>query len=347
MKVKGVALLVGMLAMPAWASDVAGTTGLAWWDSWMLWLQQTQAQYHRELVGAARQLARGGEGSLLWGLAFMYGVFHAAGPGHGKAVIASYLLAEPSRLRQGVSLAFISALAQALTAILLVGLVAGLLKGAAKVTQYTQLLEQASYLAIAVMGLWLGWRVWRGHQCQHDHSGLAHHHGEGAAHTHSEVAEAQPRFALLADGGHAHSCAHTPHVHGPGCHHHSHLSPPVVQPAPAQQGWSAQHSGMIASIGLRPCSGAILLLVFALAQGIFWQGVVGVVIMAFGTALTVASLAVLTVVARDFSHWLAARQGGQVSLWWGRVLGTLAAATLVFLALSLFISSLSAPALLR
>ena len=61
---------------------------------------------------------------LLAGLSFAYGVFHAAGPGHGKAVISSYLVATGEGFRRGVALSALAALAQALAAIALVGLFA-------------------------------------------------------------------------------------------------------------------------------------------------------------------------------------------------------------------------------
>ena len=58
----------------------------------------------------------------LFGISFLYGVFHAAGPGHGKAVISSYLFANNETWRRGVVLSCASAMLQALVAILLVGI---------------------------------------------------------------------------------------------------------------------------------------------------------------------------------------------------------------------------------
>jgi nickel/cobalt exporter len=65
------------------------------------------------------------------GISFVYGIFHAAGPGHGKAVISSYLVANEETWRRGVTLSFASALLQAITAVLIVA-VAAVLIGASR-----------------------------------------------------------------------------------------------------------------------------------------------------------------------------------------------------------------------
>jgi nickel/cobalt transporter (NicO) family protein len=57
----------------------------------------------------------------------------------------------------------------------------------------------------------------------------------------------------------------------------------------------------IVAAGLRPCSGAILVLVFALAQGLFWAGVVATFVMGVGTAITVAIIAMIAVGARTWA----------------------------------------------
>ena len=69
--------------------------------------------------------------------------------------------------------------------------------------------------------------------------------------------------------------------------------------------------GAILAVGLRPCSGAILILVFALAQGLFWAGVAATFVMGLGTAITVAAIAVMAVSAKDLAGRLSgAREGG-------------------------------------
>src|SRR5690606_5358900 len=92
------------------------------------WIMAKQAQYYRSLAGAVRAIRTDPFAAwLLFGISFGYGVFHAAGPGHGKAVISSYLIANDEAWRRGIVLSFASAMLQALVAVTLVGVAAVLL----------------------------------------------------------------------------------------------------------------------------------------------------------------------------------------------------------------------------
>ncbi|HYA80296.1 MAG TPA: hypothetical protein VED87_05140, partial [Methylocystis sp.] len=130
------------------ASNGLAATILAW-----------QEKFNRELQGAAKALKSGG--GAFWTLAaasFAYGVFHAAGPGHGKAVLASYMIASRIALRRGVILAALAALLQGGVAIVLVGLLAALLDVTATTMRaVADRIELASYAAIALVGLNLVW----------------------------------------------------------------------------------------------------------------------------------------------------------------------------------------------
>ena len=65
------------------------------------------------------------------------------------------------------------------------------------------------------------------------------------------------------------------------------------------------------TVGIRPCSGAILVLVFALAQGLFWAGVAATLVMGLGTAITVAAIAIIAVSAKGLAQRFAgSRDGG-------------------------------------
>ena len=176
------------------------------------WLLAKQAEFYRGLSGMIR--AAKSDGSALWGLfglSFVYGVFHAAGPGHGKAVISSYLVANEETWRRGVVLSFASALLQALVAVLLVGVAAVLLGATAKMMGDTvRWIETASYALIALMGARLTWVKGRGFLAalhagadahdhhhehahdldhhQHDHHG--DHHRDHAGHDHAHHAHA-------------------------------------------------------------------------------------------------------------------------------------------------------------
>src|SRR5262245_22350660 len=123
------------------------------------WIMAQQAAFYKSLSVAVR--AAKTDGSALWllfGLSFAYGVFHAAGPGHGKAVISSYVVANRETWWRGVVLSFASAMVQAAVAVAVVGIAAVLLNATAatmKTTVYW--IEVISYLLIIAIGLRLLW----------------------------------------------------------------------------------------------------------------------------------------------------------------------------------------------
>jgi nickel/cobalt exporter len=263
------------------------------------WLLAKQAEFYRQFQGLIR--AAKADGSALWtllGVSFLYGVFHAAGPGHGKAVISSYVVANQETWRRGVVLSFASALLQALVAVAIVGVAAALLGATARVmNEAVRYIELASYALIAAIGLRLTWvkgraliAAWRAQPPPaHAHHHHDHHHHDHTHHHHDH------------DPGHVHD-AHCGHSHGP-----------EPQELAGPGGWQRGLSAIVA-VGLRPCSGAILVLVFALAQGIFWSGVAATLVMGLGTAITVAAIATLAVGARALAARFAATTPGTGTL---------------------------------
>jgi nickel/cobalt transporter (NicO) family protein len=292
------------------------------------WIFAKQAEFYRQFSGLIR--AAKADGSAAWslfGLAFLYGVFHAAGPGHGKAVISSYLVANEETWRRGVVLSFASALLQALVAVALVGIAAALLNAtAATMNSAVNVIETASYGLIILIGLRLLWvkgrgfiKAWQalnrpapvgaavtpsdhdhahhdhhdhGHRHHHDHH---HHHADDHAHDHSHTDHAHH--------DHAH-CDHDDHASAWG---HAHAPEPNELAGPG--GWRRGLSAIVA-VGARPCSGAIIVLVFALAQGLFWAGVVATFVMGVGTAITVAAIATIAVGAKAWAARFAETRSG-------------------------------------
>jgi nickel/cobalt transporter (NicO) family protein len=301
------------------------------------WLLSKQAVFYRDLSGLIR--AAKSDGTALWGLmgiSFVYGIFHAAGPGHGKAVISSYLVANEETWRRGVTLSFASALLQAVTAVLIVGIAAVLIGTTAKAMGDTvRVIETVSYALIVLVGARLLWVKGRGfirtlhalksesppaeagrahdndaEHAQRDHTPSCHH---GHAHRHHESGR-QP--APSDAGGHHHGRGehhshHHAHDHGdeesilPWGHAHG----PEPEELAGPGGWRRGLSAIVA-VGLRPCSGAIIVLVFALAQGLFWAGVASTFVMGIGTAITVAAIAMLAVGARTVAKRFAATRAG-------------------------------------
>ncbi len=289
------------------------------------WIAVHQAAFYKSLTAHLTAIKE--NGAAVWfllGVAFVYGVFHAAGPGHGKAVITSYLVSSGETVRRGVAISFAAALVQACSAVIVVGigtLIIGMT--AQTMTGMTDWLEVGSYAAIAVVGAWLLWSKTFGgghhhhhhhfvgghHDHDHGHRGHGHdHHGHGD-HDHGDRDHEDCEHH---DHDHAHLHGHA------GGHDHTAVAAavaarPPVRPVkasppsgnPLVRAWSA-----ILAVGVRPCSGAIILLVFAVSQGLIAAGVAATFVMALGTGLTVAALAVLAVSARGLALRFAGADSG-------------------------------------
>jgi len=275
------------------------------------WIMTKQSEFYRGLSGMIRAAKSDGTAVFgLLGLSFAYGIFHAAGPGHGKAVISSYLVANEETWRRGVVLSFASALLQALVAVAIVGIAAVALGATAKMMGDTvRVIETASYLLIVAVGLRLLWVKGRGFL-----------NALQAVTAQPALVPAGPAAMLGAHHDHDHDHDHDHHgAHG-GHHHHDeacdhagHSHGPEPEELAGAGGWQRGLSAIVA-VGLRPCSGAILVLVFAFAQGLFWAGVASTFVMGLGTAITVAAIATLAVGARSLAERLAHRRSGYGTL---------------------------------
>lgn len=253
-----------------------------------------QSAFYRDLTATLKAI--GQNPTALWGLlalSFGYGVFHAAGPGHGKAVISGYIVADDRSLQRGLALSFAAAILQALVAIALVGtLTIALRQTVQTMAVVTDAVERASFALVALVGAFVLWRK---------------------------------AGALLALG-------HGAQAHDPSCDH-------VHMPSPDEiarlRGWR-EMAGVVVAAGLRPCAGALIILVFAASQGLFWAGIAATFAMALGTALTTGALAVLAV----FFKFAALRLAGGSSLRSARIvagLELLAAAFVAVLGAALFL----------
>ena len=197
-------------------------------------------------------------------LSLGYGVFHAAGPGHGKTVISGWVLATEQQLKRGIIISFASAMIQALSAILIVTSLLFLVKAVGSTARsVASVLETASYGFIALLGFYLLWQA----------MGM--------------IWPSRPvPTAGTADG--------TAHRQEPGCTH-AHM------PAPRElsRNWSLSKALSVAfAVGIRPCTGAILALLFANAVGVYWAGIAATFVMAVGTALTVSAIAIIAVFSK-------------------------------------------------
>ncbi|NJO34766.1 MAG: nickel/cobalt transporter [Rhodospirillales bacterium] len=288
------------------------------------WLTAWQADINRRLATAVREIRTGNPVTatfFLAALSFAYGVLHAAGPGHGKAVISSYVLANERTVRRGIALSFLAALIQGLSALMVVCILVLVLKATGLTMKATEAwLETASWALVAAVGAWLLWRQLRSlrapvaaHAHEHHHHGHVHRH-------------------------HAHGHDHGHHAHDHSCCDHAH----IPDPKQLEGAWSWRKALPIAlAVGVRPCTGAILVLVFAIGQGLLWAGVFATFAMALGTAITVSALAALAVGSRELAVRIGNGGGGErVRL----VAGIGGSALVMAMGIVLFIGSLNNPA---
>ncbi len=255
------------------------------------WVKAKQRAFYGRMSASLTAMKRGSAWSAaltLMALSFAYGILHAAGPGHGKAVVSAWLLANERQLRRGVMISFMAAFIQAVTAIVLVSALLLTVSAAASTAKSMALaLEAASYGLIALTGLWLIWQAVR------------------------------PRFVTVAatvevHGNHDHHHHDHDHEHGPDCgcgHAHMPSASELDQPVSF---WKSL--GIAFAVGIRPCTGGILVLLFSSALGLYWAGVAATLVMALGTAITVSTIASLAVKSRD----VALRYSGHNAVWLDR-----------------------------
>jgi len=264
---------------------VASLAGIWIWggfDDLGTWAREGQRAFQNAMADVLRRLKTGEAGALaaLLGLTFGYGFFHAAGPGHGKVLIGGYGLGSGIRLMPLVAIALASSLAQATTAVAMV--YAGVFIFEWTRTQMVGATEAVmapiSYAAIGLIGLWLAWRgarrLWRRSAVstrseEHDHR---HGHG-GHGHPHQDLTEQE-------------ACTECGHSHGPSLEQ-------------VRKGSSWRDALLlVAGVAIRPCSGALFLLIISWRMGIDLAGILGAYVMALGTASVTVAVAILSVMAR-------------------------------------------------
>ncbi|WP_217572324.1 nickel/cobalt transporter [Mesorhizobium sp. GbtcB19] len=304
----------------------------------LIWINLRQQEFYHSLAAAMKAMRQ--DGSKLWlliGLSFAYGIFHAAGPGHGKAVISSYMVANEVALKRGIMLSFVSALLQGLTAVIVMMLAYFVLRGTAiSMTDAAWFLEISSFVLVTLFGAWLLWRklgpsVLRlfgkapayslsAAHAGHSHGGHSHAHAHAhshAGHSHAHAHAAHSHALHVHDDhdhhdhSHAHDHGHAHHDHGPGevCETcgHSHAPDPAMLSGDRfdwRTAWSA-----VAAVGIRPCSGALIVLSFALLNGLWLGGLLSVLAMSIGTAITVSALATIAVLAKNWAVYFAGDGG--------------------------------------
>jgi ABC-type nickel/cobalt efflux system permease component RcnA len=211
------------------------------------------------LIAQRMRAIRDGESSMALligaGLAFLYGVLHALGPGHGKLVVVSYFLSREARIGRGLLMGLQIAIFHVISAIVVVALADLLLRQAfggppAEVGG----VRLFSYALIALVGVAMLAQAIRRSR--------------------------QRRAGLEVDG-----CC--------GVHHrHDHRKPAALRER-------MQQGGLSLGVGLVPCTGAVLILLYAMANDILLAGVLLALAIAAGMAITMGGLGILSVIARQ------------------------------------------------
>ncbi|MRS18117.1 nickel transporter [Enterobacteriaceae bacterium RIT692] len=262
--------------------------GVLLWQHWsqillqsVLWQKVLNREMTQLLQQVAEQPQQAGVTLMLFSLA--YGVLHALGPGHGKVVITTFLATHPAKLKTSMKLTLLAALLQGGVAIGLVTLMLVVLQTSSRQMHIgSYWLEKGSYLLVVALGVWVGWRALRSLRQQLRRQPKLQIHAIRPTHQHDE------------------HC---------GCGH-AHL------PSAAQmdQAVSAKTLALVVfSMGLRPCSGAIMMLLFAKVIGVYAWGVASAVAMAVGTALTVSALGLLVQRSRVLAQRLGQAGGSHPS----------------------------------
>ena len=241
---------------------LAGGIGL--WHNWpqimlksIIWQRDVNQRMSGLLQAVAVNPVRAGASLLLF--SFIYGVLHALGPGHGKIVITTWLATHPSRLKSSIVLTLAASLLQGLVAIALVTIILSVLQLPARSLHLSSFwLEKGSYALVGVLGLLL---------C-------------GRALKKLRTLLRRPVFTAFTPH-------HRHHAHC-GCGH-QHIPLPEQQ---AGEDWRARLM-IVVSMGMRPCSGAIMVLLFSKVIGVFSWGMISALAMAAGTSITISSLALL------------------------------------------------------
>ena len=294
-----------------------------------LYVNYEQQAFYRALTKSIEAMRQ--DPWQLWtliGLSFAYGIFHAAGPGHGKAVISSYMVANEIELKRGIVISFISALIQGLVAVLVVGVAYFVLRGSGiTMTMATNAMEITSFVMVIMFGSWLLFRKLRSmirSRPLRQELQLATSAGPIGMSLFEDAssgpvrAQKLSRFRATTQTGSQYNCYDPMHASGEDavCETCGNLHVPdpkmlSTEKFSAREAWSA-----IITVGLRPCSGALLVMTFSMLNGLYLGGLLSVLAMSIGTALTVSLLAIIAVFAKGAAVRFTGR-GSRLSTWVG------------------------------
>ena len=275
--------------MSAAALETGDGSGIALIDSVWHTLIEFQSQVNAGVAIHMRALETGNSFAAFFlglGVASLYGMIHALGPGHGKFVIMSYFMGREVYVLRGLVMAVQMAVVHVIAAVVIVWVADILLKtslgiGLADVPG----IRAGSFLIIAGIGIYMLYQAVRG------------------------------------SGGHTHTHNHT-HDHNHHHHGHSHDHPHGAS--------HATEGGLVAlAVGMVPCPGAVLVMLYAIANDMIYPGFLLVAAMSVGIGLTIAILGVATILLRQFATRFIENSSGGVAVARFRLLSNTIGALLV------------------
>lgn len=286
---------------PLWSVlALALLAAIAVWWYWpqLLWQSVSwQKSLHQQMIGLLQRAAQHPHqaGLALLGFSLAYGILHALGPGHGKVVIATFLATHPVRLKTSLRLTLAAAIVQGGVAIVLVTVVLIVLQASSRQLHLSSYwLEKGSYLLVVGLGVWLCWRALR----QLRRSGKMRVQQGKVSAQQGAIPAQQSAMSLHHGAAPAQQSAMRIHQLRPLDHQHDahcgcgHQHLPDEQQLARATNWKTSLL-VILSMGLRPCSGAIMMLLFSRVIGVYAWGILSALAMALGTALTVSMMALL------------------------------------------------------
>ncbi|MCD9495752.1 hypothetical protein GLP20_12735 [Photobacterium carnosum] len=247
-------------------------SGYVLWQQWPTMLMES-IKWQRDINGQLSDLLYDAQQNItaaysLVGLSFLYGIFHSLGPGHGKMIVTTYLATNPAKIKASLIMTVVSAFVQAVVAITLVSILLVFFKSSMRqVNDAADQFISYSFMAMLLLGVIVIYRSLK--QAWQLRTALLHHHDHG------------------------NNC---------GCGHKHFANADEINQATSLR----EYIVIIFSIGIRPCTGAILVLLFANMVGLYWLGVISAILMAIGTALTTSAIALLTLSGKKIvSRYLA------------------------------------------
>lgn len=278
---------------------------------WTLWptLMTTGMQWQKQINSELSELLYAAKheglmaGMSLMVMSFLYGILHSVGPGHGKLIVTTYIATQDAKVKLSLIITLVSSLMQALVAVGLVSVLLMLFDASMRdINHKAELLIPLSFYTAILLGVVIIWRnLVLMYRVVKDNEKVIKSHDIGVIQRLTPLSHASSNSYNNVQKN-THKAAFTAsvsadHVHDDkcGCGHQHVVSSEQINDASSMK----EYLAIILSIGIRPCTGAIMVLLFANMLDIYWLGIVSAVVMALGTALTTSTIAIMTITGKQ------------------------------------------------